>query len=469
MSNESIFSSLKKSFYSRFPDCSIFDCEEYNLLKVVLDGLKVRYSSKGHIRTPLFWPLPAHKIWLNLQRRRNPIDPAQTGRLKSIDQKRFWAMDFGGRTMDGKSVFFERIRGLAGAGDMVLLSGKTGPGYFPADFSFEGLPGAMALLPFDEEDTRMRNALRTFEKKLAAAGLLNGTERKDIRIALQLFFDQYRGWKKILELAKPLHVVLIMHYHHEGLLLALRRKGIKITELQHGLIAPEDIFYMMPKSVSAVSSRALFADRILVYGQFWKDRLLQGGEYAEEQIRIIGYYHYEPVTDPAQLPADIQDFTRNKKVWLVCTQTYMDDEYCAHVMRISSLLAKSGAQACILVKPHPHEPLSKYASLAQLENVKLVQASLGALFPVADAHLSICSTTHYDALRYGLRSFALDTEKYKDYLESVIASGVAKLLGPEETPLDYPETGNPALHPAAYYYSPMESSPEKIVQLLEAV
>ncbi|MFN5183945.1 MAG: hypothetical protein ACK5D5_13065, partial [Bacteroidota bacterium] len=41
------FTNFKNKFYSRISDFSIFDCEEINLLKVVLDGLKVNYSERS--------------------------------------------------------------------------------------------------------------------------------------------------------------------------------------------------------------------------------------------------------------------------------------------------------------------------------------------------------------------------------------------------------------------------------------
>ncbi|MEO1589273.1 MAG: hypothetical protein AAFS00_18495, partial [Bacteroidota bacterium] len=40
------FSAFNEAFYAAFDDPTIFDCEEFNLLKVVQDGLKVGYNWK---------------------------------------------------------------------------------------------------------------------------------------------------------------------------------------------------------------------------------------------------------------------------------------------------------------------------------------------------------------------------------------------------------------------------------------
>ncbi len=41
------FSEFKTQFYKKVNDLSILDCGEINLLKVILDGLKVNYKNRG--------------------------------------------------------------------------------------------------------------------------------------------------------------------------------------------------------------------------------------------------------------------------------------------------------------------------------------------------------------------------------------------------------------------------------------
>jgi hypothetical protein len=58
----------------------------------------------------------------------------------------------------------------------------------------------------------------------------------------------------------------IVHYHNEGKALAFKRKDIKTIELQHGLIAATDVFYVFPPQTKSIINKALFADEIWVYG-----------------------------------------------------------------------------------------------------------------------------------------------------------------------------------------------------------
>ena len=58
------FSDFKNDFYKRVPDLTLFDCGDINLLKVVLDGLKVNYVKKGKVRSYLFYPTFLYFLYL---------------------------------------------------------------------------------------------------------------------------------------------------------------------------------------------------------------------------------------------------------------------------------------------------------------------------------------------------------------------------------------------------------------------
>jgi hypothetical protein len=75
------FSQFKTHFYERVTDFSVFDCEDFNLLKVVLDGLKVDYLKKGILNETIFKTSFVDK--LKLQARRLKFrKAATTSRLK---------------------------------------------------------------------------------------------------------------------------------------------------------------------------------------------------------------------------------------------------------------------------------------------------------------------------------------------------------------------------------------------------
>ena len=57
-----------------------------------------------------------------------------------------------------------------------------------------------------------------------------------IKIALSNFNYEYKKYKKLFKIKKPKKIFIIVAYGHEGLISAAQDLGIKVIELQHGII-----------------------------------------------------------------------------------------------------------------------------------------------------------------------------------------------------------------------------------------
>ena len=64
------FTDFKNNFYNKVEDITLFDCGDINLLKVVLDGLKVKYTSKGKVNSYLFYPLWLYNLYCFIKRKK---------------------------------------------------------------------------------------------------------------------------------------------------------------------------------------------------------------------------------------------------------------------------------------------------------------------------------------------------------------------------------------------------------------
>ncbi|MGL4599800.1 MAG: hypothetical protein ACRCYO_19905, partial [Bacteroidia bacterium] len=355
------------------------------------------------------------------------------------------------------STYYDQLRTLFPQQDFVVLNDKPGKTPYSNAVSIEGLAAGFSYEQPDTDDWRLCTLLREAEGRFFAGGLVREEERLSVRAAFQKFFDEYRGWKRIFQLAKPKQVFFTMHYHREGFLLALKRAGAKSIELQHGLIAPEDIFYVMPKFIRTIRDRALYADEIWVYGEFWKQRLLQGGEYGEKEIRVIGWYPRIAVTHDSPEQDALKKFIGTKKCVLVCTQTSLHEFYRPLIAALAETIQKANHDAVILVKPHPHETTALYQELETYSNIKIAQGPLDDFFKLASVHASIYSTTHYDAQRHGLRSFAWSVPACSDYVQAVIESGVAESLNEGEDILARMQTTeNQSKIAATHFYAPFQ-------------
>jgi hypothetical protein len=446
------FSEFKDHFYSRVKDFSIFDCQDFNLLKVVLDGLKVNYAGRGKYKAYIFSNEFIYRGYLLLKNKMSAGGYPEISRLKKFSHRKYLIIDPGRykENSDGgliSSYFYHFYNNLPDHTSIVEASAH------PEIFHFDSrrLSDELRYEPLSRDELILRKDLLESFKRIKTSLIFSENELLNIKIAIDLFFKKYREWDRILKILKPENAFFVCHYHKEGALLALKRNGIKGIELQHGLIAPEDIFYMFPPEIRKFREKAMFADEIWVYGEFWKQRLLKGGEYIDNQIKIFGYYLHENNILPARVREKLKDLKGDKKIILITTQDKHPVEIAAYIRFLSKDLLEKKHNYDVWVKPHPAEKKGAFESLSSFENVFILEDNLDYLFKFADKVLSIYSTTLYDACRYKIPAYALFVESCADYVNSIVDSGVATKIYPDQNPVDL---GEKAGHvDSSYYFS----------------
>ena len=427
------FSEFKKSFYGKTSDLSLYDCGDINLLKVVLDGLKVNYIGRWNIRLPFFYPAFLWRAWRGVQRRRHP-----GGRPATNAKARVVLVDLNGRSETSRegvpvSFYFDRLARLLQREDYIHVIESTKSKGYPHDIALRGYD-ALQFRPLNAYERQLRRQLLQTYARIKRSRKFDRAELKNIRIAIQSFFNQFKIWNELLSSLPSLRVALVQqHYHHEGLLLALRVNKIRAYEIQHGLIAASDIFYVFPKTVAAIRKKALFPDKILVYGEYWKQVLLKGSEFVADDIVVLGDFR-------AKKPGDTPDptvagFISGTKIILVSSQTFMHEQYTGYTKELSLLLEKNYPDWKIVLKLHPNEREESYGALGGHKNVLVTKVTIGQLFPLANIHISVYSTTLYDALGYGLVNFSLQMEGFEDYTRDIVRDGIAHRLGRSEDPI----------------------------------
>jgi len=462
------FTKFKEDFYSRVPDLALFDCGEINLFKVVLDGLKVGYVQRSKAAIPNYIFSPLRTLIFFLKRKRalrsnrnlkaNYLKvkekfTAFQGELLIIDDINTKLNPQGNRV----SFYFENvtsflrkkgIRHLFFSSTRVVQPGVT------YDIDISAIAEYAKTLPLNQEQKKLTAEVKKTLQKIEHAGIFTPGELADIKAACVLFLYDFKLFNHLLEQCDAKAIFITNHYHREGMILALKKKNIEVVELQHGLISPEDIFYMLPQQVTTIRDRALFSDRIFTFGDFWANRLKKGAEFAEEQIDTFGFYPYENTELTQPFLENEYPKIKGKKVILITTQTFLEELFISYTKQLSEQLIQSGDKAIILLKTHPMEKREHYQSLWNISNVLHPEESVEALFSIADVHISIFSTTLYDALRYGVSAnFSLQVPEWKDYIDSVLESGVAAPLRLDENPLDKMDA-NDQQEASNYYKKP---------------
>lgn len=426
------FSSFKERFYGRNKDLTLFDCMEFNLLKVVLDGLFVDYASKSKLFVYFHYPVFLVRIIFFLKRIQYKSNIKKIKQeLSFINDKKIilrgtYKLEQG---VKSSRVFNNITKELSSDSYCFINDVRLKDTNSKADLDLAYLYNDVVYQSLSKEEVTLLKELQNTYSKIEKESKFDKLELINIRFAIQKFFLDYLKWSRILKESKAKYFIFRCHYHFEGMLLALKRKGIKTIELQHGLIAEEDIFYVMPKVVAIVAERALFADEIWVYGEAWKNTLLKGGEYPVGKIKFFGYYVDDKIVVNESL-LNILNVKKGRKVILVTTQTGLHEKFIEYINWLKVDMNNKGLwmSYLIVIKAHQNEEKGIYNELLEQDNVCLYEGNIDSIFNESDIMLSVYSTTIIEALRFKINCYSLFVERYSDYIDSFVKKGYSRKL-----------------------------------------
>ena len=439
------YKDFQQKFYTRFKGIAVFDVGDVNFIKVIMECLVVRYGYKGKIRTYIFFLFPGVFLFLkNIFIFLFRYESKKKGQVfinKYCEIKPRIVLIDNGRTVtksdgDCVSVYFHNIRQKLtdkGIPFFHYSETQTRAGYHDVFFD-ENFRDSFQSRSLLNVERKVLKDLITLYKNCVRYNCFTNEELTHIRFGLTVFFDQFRLWNFYFSQFKPNGILLLGHYHHEGIIMACRINGVRVIELQHGLIAPEDIFYVMPKLFASIRSRALFPDEIHTYGKYWSEILKKGYEFSEDQIKLSGYYLFEEKTPSQDENVLLRQITGTKPVVLVTTQPALHASFVNYIEKWSSSLSKQGLQAVFIVKLHPADDEKWYETLRRNENIFITRMRLEVLFQFAYIHVTSYSTTVYDALRYGVMNYSIDFPESSDYVEHLVSESLTHKINEAEFP-----------------------------------
>ncbi len=465
------FTDFKNSFYSRVKDLSLFDSTCGNLLKVVLDGLKVDYVSKFKVQPELFYPLPAFLIIQKIRYLR--YKPQSNFSFASFKQRETLIFDVSGRYVrdaqnQAFSFYFHKIIAEIGVKNIIHFVRTLKTNDIGYDVKMSQTDYLKHAAPTRNELQLRKELIRVY-KRIKLSGLFNAQELKNIQIAFSSFFTQRIYWRCVFDQLPDLkQVITIVHYHNEAMISMSKERGLRVYELQHGIISTKDIFYALPMAVSPIIDKAFFPDKIFVYGAYWKHILMKGGEYfhRENDIVVLGNYFYQ--TNLANLNEErtFNTFKESNKIILITTQTFMHEEFIEYILWLSNDLIKHNLPYKIVLKRHPSEKGELYDCFLKSKNVLICDFNLSFLFKNSDIHISIYSTTLFDALQYGLPNFSLASYHSEDYREEILQEKIALPLGKKENPVFLLEQSPKENFDYKYYFDDFEALKQSLTRTL---
>jgi len=446
------FSDANEAFFKSFDDPSIFDCQDFNLIKVAQQGINIGYDFRCDLELSFMGAMLKRELSNKLKRVRSPH---LKKKLSSMAEK---LRGFGHRPIlildelrviklnDGQyaSTYFSRILPCLNRDSTIYASAMHANSYAPEELK-EPLDVDLSTVSIALSAVGLLHKHRTLFKALQSAlQVIKGKSRfckqeiACIARAFQIFWDQYRSMDFVLQHLSIKKALLICHYGNDGSIMALRQHGAEILELQHGLIAASDAFYVYPANLAPIRARALFPDKILTYGPYWSRTLRQGSEFHRSQIDEIGFYleTSKELTDSSK-----ERIKKRGTHWtdyiLVSGQTNLFETYNDYAIWLSDELQRTSRDHLILFKPHPNTEKGVHGSLRALPNVVVVDQleSMHALMKCCAYHISIYSTTLFEAALYPIHNYALVDPACVDYVNEVLSTGIAESLGMRENPV----------------------------------
>ncbi len=422
------FKEFKEDFYSKIGDGSCLNVLDINLLKVVLDGLKVQYNKRGEIVNHFSRSTFVVKCYFLIK---ILLDTKKRVRVKkkiSSISTNTTLIGFSNRYISQNGIkvpiYYQKIFIELGRDKFCYI---TDSHEVFSDLSIKEF--AFGFNIFSKQNWLLFKELRIKLKADSFVKLWTEDELENINISSFLFFINFVKWDYVLKHNKFKKALLTCHYHNEAFILACKRHNIEVNELQHGLISVADIFYVFPQQVKSIIKKALFPDLVYVYGEFWKDVLLNGCEYSEEQIKVLGYYQFE-----SNIKSDILIDEKDKKIILITTQYSADEHFIKFIKGLSLKLTNNWI---VIVKTHPQEKMELYLGLEnECSNVKVVNEDLDTLICKSEFLVTIFSTTIFDALRLNRHSFSLNIPLYEDYVKNLVEIGASNLLEIDENPTE---------------------------------
>jgi hypothetical protein len=256
------------------------------------------------------------------------------------------------------------------------------------------------------------------------------------RVARRL--DSFRWGKRlygrVLDRVRP-RFALVADTGEYELFAAAKERGVRCLELQHGIFTPD---HPDALGVTAAAHRRqmIVPDALLLFGSYWEDELRAGGFYGDE-LRVTGNPRIDRFR--ARRGAVARPNDRTCRI-LVTSGGLANEELARFVAETASLARAEGFDCHFDVKLHPiYDAFSEdtyAAALSGAADARILrgeqQPSTFELLSEADAHVSISSTCHYEALGIGVPTIVLPLTGYETVLPLIEAGHAALAATPGE-------------------------------------
>ncbi len=232
---------------------------------------------------------------------------------------------------------------------------------------------------------------------------------KDINDFITVFVAVKYFLHHLLLKIKPRVVIIRCGYGRFPMALsqACKELGIPSIELQHGLITAYLPAYR--RSTPTVNKDCV-PDFLLTHGEIYAELVKNGNLFDKNKVVSVGYpYLEQTLKEQEKNPALKQSFSPFQRNILFTSQWIMAGEIQDFVIKVAAQLEQENRDVGILFKPHPYDK-NNYSGLKKYKHIILVDKyeDTFKLFPVADVHATVYSTSGLESIAFGIPNIFVD-------------------------------------------------------------
>jgi hypothetical protein len=231
----------------------------------------------------------------------------------------------------------------------------------------------------------------------------------------------------MLKRIQPRLILEVVHYHPDTMLInhLAKLQNIPTVELQHGTIDKTTLPYFLPEN----SMSSYLPDELWVFGQFWKD--VTSFPLDDHQIKVVGFPYIERTFQDHK----VLQSNSEKTTILFLAQWTIGGELSKLASDLSLRLDPQKFE--IIYKLHPVEFSNWTDTYPELvkSDIKVVDDrdhDLYYYFTIADIQVGVYSTSIYEGLRFGLKTYIYKIFGYEQMIDLITEKAVKAFANLEE-------------------------------------
>ena len=229
---------------------------------------------------------------------------------------------------------------------------------------------------------------------------------------IRKYLAQYRIMTMLLKrFPNPKLVMMSVAYTNFGYIQAFKEKGIKVIEMQHGVITDNHHAYFYATEMNALQ----FPDVIFTNGECQKEVFTGDNKFPVEEVVPVGSYiidHYKHRNTSRQ----------NKKMQILFAmqEGEIGDQLVDFILHLSK---EHDNKLDIVIQPRRMEPSDYKQRWPELVNVGFSSLSFYDAIGEVDAHSTVYSTTAIESLSMGVPNILVNIERQsREQLGNVIGN-----------------------------------------------